>query len=173
MVLRNPQHERFAQAVVSGKSPVEAYVAAGYQEKTAYTCGPRLLKRPEVRARVDELQQRVSETVVERAVLSQEFVLGELMDNVLKAKQERQFSAVNRALELLGKELGMFADRSHLSVEWDGDLKKLTGPQLEKMAEQMEEQIAKDDPKRAAELRTKRLAIVNGAGTPNLAGPVQ
>jgi hypothetical protein len=33
------------------------------------------------------------------------------MDNALKAKQNQEWPASNRALELLGKELGMFVER--------------------------------------------------------------
>jgi hypothetical protein len=52
------------------------------------------------------------------------------VDNALKAKQDQQWSASNRALELLGKELGMFDDRSVLVMPWDGDLNKLTAVQI-------------------------------------------
>jgi phage terminase small subunit len=54
--LRNPRHEQFAQLIAAGKTPAEAYVLVGYAEKTAYTCGPQLLKQTSVGARVAELQ---------------------------------------------------------------------------------------------------------------------
>jgi hypothetical protein len=38
----------------------------------------------------------------------------------------------NRALELIGKELGMFVDRN-MDVPWDGDPSKLTDAQLDKV----------------------------------------
>ncbi len=87
-VLNNPRHEHFAHLVATGHSPAEAYATAGYKEKTAYTCGPRLLKRPAVRARVSQLQQTVAQVSVSRAALNREFVLRELMDNALKAKED-------------------------------------------------------------------------------------
>jgi hypothetical protein len=43
----------------------------------------------------------------------------------------------NRALELIGKELGMFRNRSE-QFEWDGDLTKLTDAQLDKLLQQFE-----------------------------------
>ena len=46
----------------------------------------------------------------------------ELMDNALQAKQSREWSASNRALELLGKELGICTSRD---IPWDGDLASL------------------------------------------------
>src|SRR5450432_759701 len=131
--LRNTKHELFAERVAAGQTPAQAYVAAGYEGKTAYTCGPRLLRRTEVRARVNELQKTVAQTAVTRAAISREFVLRELMDNALQAKQNQQWSASNRALELLGKELGLFADRSGHGFDWDGDPNTLTDEQQEKL----------------------------------------
>ena len=65
-LLNNPRHELFAELVATGQSPAQAYAAVGYEGKTAYTCGPRLLKRPEVRSRVTELQQTAAQTSVSR-----------------------------------------------------------------------------------------------------------
>src|SRR5215471_17396116 len=106
--LDNPRHEHFAQLIASGQTPAAAYVRAGYRAKAAYTCGPRLLKQPAVRARVDDLRQIVVETSLQRAAFNHEFVIRELMTNALKAQQSDDYSASNRALELLGRELGMF-----------------------------------------------------------------
>jgi hypothetical protein len=129
-LLRNPRHEKFAQLVATGQSPAQAYVAAGYEERTSYTCGPRLLKRIEVLARVNELRKSVAQSAVNHAGLNREFVLTELMDNAIKAKENQEWSASNRALELLGKELGLFVDRSDHSFHWDGRLDSLTDIQL-------------------------------------------
>ena len=126
-VLPNSKHEQFAQLLVTGKTPPEAYVAAGYASKTAYTCGPRLLKTASVQARVRELQQTVATAAVTRAVLDRAFVLRELMDNALQAKKNGEWSSSNRALELLGKELGLF---SPAELPWDGDPATLTDQQL-------------------------------------------
>ena len=139
-VLPNSKHERFAQLVASGRTPADAYAAVGYKERTAYTCGPRLLKRAAVRARVTELQRAVAQVSVTRGAIDREFVLKELMDNALQAKQEQQFSASNRALELLGKEMGMFVDRTDHSFSWDGDPANLTDAQLEKLTQCLESQ---------------------------------
>ena len=53
------------------------------------------------------------------------------MDNAVRAKENQEWSASNRALELLGKELGLFVDRSDHSFHWDGRLDSLTDTQLE------------------------------------------
>ena len=129
--LHNSRHEQFAQLAASGRTPAEAYIAAGYAGKAAYTCGPRLLKKASVQARVSELQQTVATAAVIRAALDREFVLRGLMDNALQAQLSHEWSASNRAFELLGKELGMF---SPADIPWDGDLATLTDQQLEKLA---------------------------------------
>ena len=69
--------------------------------------------------------------MVTRVMLDREFVVRELMDNALQAKQNHECSASNRALELLGKELGMFTSAE---IPWDGDLATLTDQQLEKFS---------------------------------------
>jgi len=137
--LNHPRHEHYAQLVAAGQSPAEAYAATGYKGTTAYTCGPRLLKRAEVQTRVTELQQTVAQGAVTRAEICRELVLRELLDNALKAKQAQQWSASNRALELLGEELGMFQERpKHFVDLWDGDLTKLTDQQIERLLKQIE-----------------------------------
>ena len=140
--LRNPRHEQFAQLIAAGKTPAEAYVLVGYAEKTAYTCGPRLLKQPSVGARVAELQQTVAVATVTRMSLSREFVLRELMDNAMQAKKNQEWSASNRAFELVGKELGMF---NHPEPVWDGDLATLTDQQLLRITEQFERAVYGED----------------------------
>jgi hypothetical protein len=67
---------------------------------------------------------------VSRISLDHEFVLRELVDTALQAKQNQQWSASNRALELLGKELGMFNPPEFV---WNGDLATLSNQQLERL----------------------------------------
>ena len=74
--------------------------------------------------------------------LSREFVLRELMDNALQAKKNQEWPASNRALELLGKELGMF---NHPEPVWDGDLATLTDQQLLRITEQLERAVYGED----------------------------
>ena len=57
------------------------------------------------------------------------------MDTALQAKQNQQWSASNRLLELLGKELGMF---NRPEFVWNGDLATLSNQQLDRLTEQLE-----------------------------------
>ena len=110
-VLNNSKYEHFAQLVATGPSPAQAYAAAVYEEKTAYTCGPRLLKRPEVRSRVTELQQTVAQTSVDAVIFNRERVLNRLSQLSHEAQRKGQYSTAARCEELIGKQLGMFVDR--------------------------------------------------------------
>jgi phage terminase small subunit len=104
-VLRNQRHERFAQELARGRAACRAYDAAGYKPDRG--AAARLSANVSVHARVRELQGEAAEI----AVLDRAFVLKRLMRN---ADQAEEMSAANRALELLGKELGMFVDRSEV-----------------------------------------------------------
>lgn len=130
MILKNAKHEHFSQLVAGGKPPTAAYVLAGYSEHGAAQSANRLLKNAEIADRIAQLRKAVEEPARERAIekaaVSKAWVLSELMENVSMAKQavpvlnkkgeptgeyQQNLSAANRALELLGKELGMFKDQ--------------------------------------------------------------
>jgi hypothetical protein len=138
--LQNPRHEQFALLVASGKSLSEAFVAAGYSKANAASCALRLSKKPEVRSRIAELQQIVIQVTTTQAALDRSWVLSELRKIAENGASE---SARVRALELCGKELGMFAAPSDLP--WDGDPATLTDPQLEKLELYLERIVYGDD----------------------------
>lgn len=104
--LTNPRHERFAQELASGKSQSEAYQLAGYEPSEPNAS--RLTRNDKVQARVAELQERSAAKIM----LSREWVLEQLVDNAGKAKAAGDFGPSNQALNLLGKELGMFVDKT-------------------------------------------------------------
>ena len=104
--LGNARHERFAQELAKGKSASEAYVLAGYEESRS--AASRLSANVNVQARVDELKERAAANVS----LTREWVLEQLVDNASKAKAAGDFGPSNQALNLLGKELGMFVERT-------------------------------------------------------------
>jgi hypothetical protein len=131
--LANSRQEQFAQLVAMGKAPAEAYAAVGYAQKAAYTCGPRLLKTPRVRARVTELHHTVEESVVTHIVMDREKVLAGISQIAYNGDSE---SARLRAFELLGKAMGMFTARAEQSAASGGtiqalDLSKFTTEELE------------------------------------------
>lgn len=119
-ILSNHRWERFAQELAKGKSATEAYSEAGY--KGDRTAASRLSSNVNVQQRVAELTARAAEGVV----ISRQWVIERLVENANRAMQAEavmqdgkpsgeyryEGSVANRALELLGKELGMFVERS-------------------------------------------------------------
>ena len=157
---------QFAELVASGRAPSEAYSAVGFSKKTAYTCGPRLVKQASVQARIAELQQVIAKTAGMRADIDRGYVLAGLRKNYERAIQEEpvldkngnptgQYSwngtVANRALELMGKELGMFVDRPEYAGGKDGgpvqiDFSEYTTEELEmlkRIARRMREKASK------------------------------
>ena len=117
--LSNPRHERFAQELAKGKSQSEAYQDAGYEPSEPNAS--RLTRNDKVKSRVAELQERAAASVC----VSREWVLEQLVENARLAKQAGDISPSNQALNLIGKELGMFIERTeNVNIEHvvSGDL---------------------------------------------------
>lgn len=139
-VLANSRHELFAQAIVKGTGPRDAYRAAGFnsqKDATIDAAASRLLVM--VKDRVDELKGAAADDagltrawVLDRLMANAEIALGNQRVKLVirkKAKaaddaaktddaaltteievNDRDANAANRALELLGKEIGLFVE---------------------------------------------------------------
>lgn len=127
------KHERFAREYVIDHNATQAAVRAGYSEKTAKQQGSRLLTNADILARVRELQAEQ----VKRLSISADWVILKLKETLdqcmaavpvmvwdpeLKCKVESgeyvfDSKGAERALELIGKHIGMFTDK--LSVSHD------------------------------------------------------
>lgn len=155
--IKNKQHEKFAQHVASGYSQRQAYIAAGYKDNRGNAA--QLAKKPDIRARINELKEqnfviesKVTDTLREiaeekgegKVPLDKKWVLDRLVENALASMIGNQRSAANRALELLGKEFGMFIDRSE--VHTTGDLAKLSDEELIKRLQEELEKPESIDP---------------------------
>lgn len=104
-VLSNQRHEAFAQGLAKGLTADEAYKQAGFKPNRGNAS--TLKAKQNIQARVAELQGMAAE----RVVVDREWVLAKLVENATNT-QETNPSASNQALQLIGKELGMFVDRS-------------------------------------------------------------
>jgi len=111
--LKNHKHELFAGFVARGERPARAYALAGYSGKGAGQSASRLLRIPCVDARVKDLRETqdapAREDAIARAVIDREYVLSKLKAVVEEHAKDNPGPAV-RALELMGKELGMFRE---------------------------------------------------------------
>ena len=106
------KQEAFAQLVAKGSMLVEAYREAGYMpngsDKTQWEAASRLMANSKVLARVKQIQADIEEDrrTIERR--REEYVLKRLQE---EAEQADTDGARVRALELMGKTIGMFTDR--------------------------------------------------------------
>ena len=112
--LKNQKQEAFCFAVAMGTKGSIAARDAGYSHPDV--AGSKLLRQPAVRGRIAELgglidAQKVK-TIIKIAEPTRAWVMAELCENVGKAKEANDRGAVNKGLELVGRELGMFVQRS-------------------------------------------------------------
>ena len=89
----------------------------------------------DVRERVSELQKTAARSTAEALILNRERVLQRLSQLSNEAQQTGHYSAAARCEELIGKEIGMFVDRSALL--WDIDPDKMTPEMLDKITEHL------------------------------------
>ena len=117
-----PKQARFVEEYLIDLNATQAAIRAGYSAKTADRAGPRLLGNVEIAVAIAKAKERRSE----RVELSAEYVLTRLRENVersMTAEPVRDSdgsptgeyvyagNVANKALELLGKHLGLFTDK--------------------------------------------------------------
>lgn len=124
MPLPNPRHELFAQSIAKGENASQAYVSAGFRPSRANAC--RLQQDERIQQRVADLladrakkDVRAAEKAVESLALSRKWVLSRLVINAEGALARHDGATANRALELIGKEQGMFIDRKETGAPGD------------------------------------------------------
>jgi hypothetical protein len=153
-VLRNPRHEKFSQLIASGIKPAEAYVSLGYSKAGAPQSANNLLKRTDVRERLNEIQSLAAQSSAEEVAFDQKRVLNRLDVLSRKAEELGQISAAARCEELIGKHRGMFVDRT--ALQWDLDPSKLTVEQLDVLIDHLlKKGLGTDDPAVIGSARTQ------------------
>jgi phage terminase small subunit len=105
------KRERFVAEFLVDLNAARAALRAGYARSGAKVTGCRLLKDPLIAGAIAKAQAEIQA----RTAITQDWVIGKLRDNAEKATKAEQFGAVNGALQLIGKHIGMFVDRHELS----------------------------------------------------------
>lgn len=112
--LPNVRQEHFAKDVAAGMTQREAYKSNGYHAKDVDSAASRLATSPRVHARIEELKRRATNRAIrvasDRTAITKEYILEQLLDTYLAARQSGALGPANRSLELMGKEKGMFGD---------------------------------------------------------------
>lgn len=121
------KQKRYAAERIAGKEPVVAVLSAGYQVKPAFA--KKIAFDNEHEPRIEALIAERTEKVLAKAEVTREWIatrLREVAERCLVAEpvmigrgEDRResgeyvfdASGANRALELLGKDLGMFVER--------------------------------------------------------------
>lgn len=159
--LSNGKHEHFCQLVANGESGTKAYVLAGYSEQGAAASASRLLKNAQIcerlaflRSMKEEQHAEVVREVVTKAGLTKEWIIAQLMENVAMAKQaepvldrkgeftgeyQQNLPAANKALELLGSEIGMFIKKQEVGKP--GEFNDLSDAELERQRVELEREL--------------------------------
>ena len=119
-----PKQARFVEEYLVDLNATQAAIRAGYSEKTARQVASENLSKPYIQEAVAQAPRERSERtkvdqdwVIERLIAIHDAAMGAhpVYD---KEGEEKGFTfnpnAANRALELLGRHLGMFTDRLDL-----------------------------------------------------------
>lgn len=104
-----PKQERFVGEYLIDYNATQAAVRAGYSEKTAHAIGYQNLQKPAIQQAIKAALQREND----RLLISGEKILEGLMDIAFAEGEDSGVKPAERmrALELLGKHLGLFMQK--------------------------------------------------------------
>jgi phage terminase small subunit len=105
------KQKAFCQEYMIDLNATQAAIRAGYSERTAKAIGHETLTKPDVSSRIAELQAERQE----RTTVTADDVVNGLLENHKAARDVGKYSDSNKALELLGKHLGLFTDKHEIS----------------------------------------------------------
>jgi phage terminase small subunit len=123
-----PKQARFVEEYLIDLNATQAAIRAGYSPKTAEQQGSRLLGNAKVSVAIHAARAAREE----RTQITQDWVLSRLVENVERSMQAEpvrdaegeptgeytyQGAVANKALELIGKHLGMFKDETRHTGE--------------------------------------------------------
>lgn len=116
----NAKQERFCLEYTKDLNATQAAKRAGYSEKTAYSTGSEILKKPEIKARVEQLLSERSK----KNMVDAQWVMDKLKYVAERCMDGEEFNAsgANRAIELLGKHVGVKAFQENIAISGTVDL---------------------------------------------------
>ena len=158
----NEKQKRFVEEYLIDLNATQAAIRAGYSQNTARSIGQRLLTFVDIQAAIQQAQSNRSE----RVQISQDEVIRRLLENAdiasgkkpttitIPSKNENgevigndvahfvyEPSAVNKALEMLGKHLGMFTQKVEMSGSVVNQNINMTKDEFTEIAKQLLEEV--------------------------------
>ncbi len=128
------KQKRFVEEYLVDLNATQAAIRAGYSPKTAYSTGQRLLKNVEVQAAIQAaIKEREKRTQVTQDMVVEELRTVAFAQAADCTESTLKYSNKLKALELLGKHLGMFTDKVEHSG--DGSLRIAMAPETGGLAE--------------------------------------
>ena len=107
-----PRQEKFCLEYMKTGDHEQAFKSCGYKSKRLKAGANRLFENPLIQLRINEIREQALKDVKVNA----EKVLDRIMEVYDAAMQESDYTNANRAMESVGKHLGMFVDRSEQKV---------------------------------------------------------
>ena len=115
-----PKMRAFASLVAQGNSARDAYrkayeVRSGTSEATVIASANKLMKDRRISALMEPVWEAVKQNVIDDAIATRRYVLEQLHQHA--ADDNVRTSDRLKSLELMGKAIGMFVDKSEAKVE--------------------------------------------------------
>jgi len=118
-----PEHQRFIREFVKHQNGTKAVIDAGYSKNGAAVTANRLLKNPKIKAEIDKILQGMKQNVVKQTRISQAWVIRKLKREARERGEGSSHSARVRAVELIGKHIGMWPHKVVMSGDQNNPVK--------------------------------------------------
>lgn len=124
--LRNERRERFVRALVAGRSRIEAYQEAGYRS-SARQAPDRLMRRPDVAARLLYLRGRAAAVAIREREASRALVLRDGAQRLAEVQEAAEAAVIQAAAVI--REAALIGGSNPNDYEWgdDGRLRTVEG----------------------------------------------
>lgn len=150
----NEKQARFAEEYAVDLNATQAAIRAGYSPETARQQGSRLLTNAYIRARVEELRKELAEASRIDALWIRER-LRENVDRAMQLEEVQregkptgeyvyQGNVANKALELLGKDRGMFVEKHEVTGKDGGPIETRQSIDASKLSTETLRRIQKE-----------------------------
>jgi len=140
-----PKQERFVAEYLVDHNAAAAARRAGYSKKTANQIGNENLSKPDIDAAIKAREREIAK----KLEVSQERVVGELAAIAFHEasdtpEAELKVSNKLKALELLGKHLGLFSDKAEANVRLEGSVEVVPLSQRKAILDAIAREFGKD-----------------------------